>query len=82
MAAFDELAGSNSCDNPLFSDVLLRRMNRLGVLGLGAGASMAGLCAFTASAAEETPASLTFTEVPQGIDEQLTVPDGYEYQVL
>ncbi len=82
MAAFDELAGTNSCDNPLFSDVLLRRMNRRGVLGLGAGASMAGLCAFTACAAEGTPASLTFTEVPHGIDEQLTVPDGYQYQVL
>ena len=84
----DEL--SNETTAIPFAAILEERLSRRGMLGLGVAATalgvFGGIVSKKAEAAEaEKPApksSLTFAELPHGLDQNAHAPEGYETQVL
>lgn len=68
-----------------FQAVLNQRLSRRGFLATGSSLAAAGTlsgCGLLRSFSSEEPVPLTFTELPQGLDETLTVSPGYSAQVL
>jgi uncharacterized protein len=82
---YDENLGSNPSDNSEFQTILDQRLSRRGFLRTGTVMSSLSLLAGTSNllgATATSPASLSFQEVPQGLDDKFTVADGYQQQVL
>ena len=76
---------NNSSTNPEFQHILERRCSRRELLQVGS--VLGTLPLFSAgsdvfAAQQITPSALTFTELPQGLDQQFTVAPGYQHQVL
>ena len=79
--------GSNASTEPTMGELIERRLGRRaalrGLVGAGAVAVLAHeLLDSTALAQPTGPSTLTFTEVPHGMDKTQHVPEGYEAQVL
>jgi len=73
--------GTNDSTNPEFAAVLARSLRRREFLGWGM--TLGGAMRSLAAVAETSEATtLSFTEVEQGLDAQLTIPPGYRVQVL
>ncbi|WP_185964455.1 PhoX family protein [Aliikangiella marina] len=65
-----------------FSSILATRLSRRGfVKGLGIAAG-AGLTVGCATLTSKEQAAFKFKEVPHGLDEFVTLPPGYDYQVV
>ncbi len=76
---------NNSSANPEFQHILERRCSRRELLQVGSVLGTlplfsAGSAVFAAQ--QITPSALTFTELPQGLDQHFTVAPGYQHQVL
>lgn len=71
-----------------FQEVLGQRMSRrsalaaLGYSGLAIGLAGCGISTQSANQAPAANSSLSFSEVPQGLDDNFTVPENYRSQVL
>lgn len=79
--------GCNLSQEPPVGELIARRLGRRGAMRGLAGAGVAAaigsdLLAGTARAQAVGPSSLTFEEVPHGLDRTHHVPPGYEVQVL
>lgn len=80
--------GSNPGTEPTIGELIGRRLGRRdalrGLLGAGAAAAAAGYAATAGDALAQPngPSSLTFEEVPHGLDKTQHVPAGYEAQVV
>lgn len=82
-----EDVGSNPSTEPSIGELVERRLGRRaalrGLAGAGAAAALtADLLGSSALAQPTGPSTLTFKEVPHGLDNTHHVPDGYEAQVL
>ena len=82
-----EDVGSNPTQEPSVGDLIERRLGRRaamsGLAGAGAAATLgSGFLGGMALAQAAGPSSLTFEEVPHGLDRTHHVPSGYEAQVL
>lgn len=66
---------------PVFAEILERRLSRRSLL---AGSGAVSLAAFSPllQAQKSAPSSLTFKELPHGLDEHLAVAEDYQAQVL
>ncbi len=79
--------GSNQSTEPSMGELIERRLSRRaalrGLAGAGAAAALTHeLLGNTALAQATGPSTLTFKEVPHGLDKQQHVPEGYEAQVV
>ncbi|MFO1046300.1 MAG: DUF839 domain-containing protein, partial [Geminicoccaceae bacterium] len=83
-----EDVGSNLSGEPTIGELIGRRLGRRdalrGLLGASAAAAIGGYASVgdDAMAQPAGPSSLTFEEVPHGLDKTQHVPAGYEAQVL
>ncbi|HWK55261.1 MAG TPA: PhoX family phosphatase [Hyphomicrobiales bacterium] len=76
-----EDTGTNPTTNRQFADVLAATLQRRQFLQIGMGLG-AAVATRTSLAAAQQASTLTFTEVPHGLDEQFTIPAGYHQQIL
>jgi secreted PhoX family phosphatase len=75
--------GVNTSTAPKMADVISERLSRRGLLqGLAATAVLAGAPASALAQARAGVSSLTFSEVPQVLDETHHVASGYKAQIL
>ena len=79
--------GSNPSTEPTMGELIERRLGRRaalrGLIGIGAASALTyELLESTALAQPTGPSTLTFKEVPHGMDKTQHVPEGYEAQVL
>jgi len=82
----EDLGSNPSTETPI-GDLIRRRLGRRaalsGVFGAGVAATAGGsLLGGAASAQPAGPSTLTFAEVPHGLDKTHHIPEGYEAQVL
>src|SRR5262245_38132260 len=82
-----EDVGSNQSTEPSMGELIERRLGRRaalrGLAGVGATAALARELLGTIALAQPAgPSTLTFKEVPHGLDREQHVPEGYEAQVV
>lgn len=75
--------GVNTSTAPKMADIIAARLSRRGLLqGVAATAALAGVPETALAQARAGVSSLTFAEVPQGLDDTHHVAAGYKAQIL